>query len=76
MIIEPIRVDGNQEDRLTIPNWPPPVKAIRYRAIDCGNGVIRTEAAEILEEPPALTGDCAIMHNCPALDDALCALGL
>lgn len=77
MIIEPFIVLRNQEQMLSIPNWPPPRMAIAYDLIFKGNDVYRVERAALLPEAPRRGGDSPeLMTGVWHLLDALEVVGI
>lgn len=62
---------------MSIPNWPPPAKAIAYNVHCKPNYVYRVESAEILSTLPESEADAAcLLGSLPHLADALESLGV
>lgn len=77
LIIEPMALIRNQELRVSIPNWPPPVTAITYTVHCKPNYVYRVESAELLDKLPANDAEGAyLLGSMPHLMDALESLGV
>lgn len=77
-IIEPLPV-LSKELEVTIPNWPPPKRAIRYTLVCRGNDVYRVKRVERLTELPAEDDDGdgpMLLSGTSHLLDACEAIGL